>query len=104
MLRQTILYLLLSVFIVIFAKYAHLLIVYIDMFYTIINVKLAPIFSNSGMGILIRKVISLTVLPVLIAAIPALVWRGIKGQHMPYFIEITWVLWLVIVLSKVLIH
>ncbi len=104
MLKQIILYFVLSICIVIFAKYAHLLIVYIDMFYTFINVKLAPIFSNSGVGILIRKVISLTLLPVLISAIPALIYLGIKGKSMPYFIEVTWIIWLIIVLSKVLIH
>ena len=104
MLKQSIIYLVLSICIVIFAKYAHLLIVYIDLIYTFINIKLAPIFSNSAVGMLIREVISLTVLPILIVAVPALIYRGIKGQHMPHFIGITWVLWLIIVLSKILIH
>ena len=104
MLKQSIIYLVLSIIVVLFAKYANLLIVYIDMIYTIINVKLAPIFNNSNLGIMIRKVITLVFLPVCIAAIPALIYRAIKGQHMPYFIGITWLLWLVIVLSKVLIH
>lgn len=104
MLKQGLIYLLLSILVVLFAKYTHLIIVYIDMVYTIINVKLAPIFSNSDTGIMIRKVISLVLLPVLIAAIPALIYRVIKGGQMPYFFEITWLLWLIIVLSKVLIH
>ena len=104
MLKQSIIYLVLSIIVVLFAKYANLLIVYIDMIYTLINVKLAPIFSNSNVGIMFRKVITLVLIPVSIAAIPALVYRAIKGQHMPYFMGITWLLWLVIVLSKVLIH
>lgn len=102
--RQSLIYLILSIVVVLFAQYVHLLIVYIDMFYTFINLKLAPIFSNSGSGVMIRKVISLVILPIFIAAIPALIYRVIKGQSMPYFIEITWFLWLVIVLSKVLIR
>ncbi len=104
MLRQSIIYLLLSILVVLLAEYAQLLIVYIDMLYTFINVKLAPIFSSSGTGMMIRKVISLVLIPLVIAAIPALIYRLIKGKHMPYFIELTWILWLVIVLSKVLIR
>ena len=103
-LRQTLIYLLLSILVVIFSQYVHLMIVYIDVFYTYINLKLSPIFSNSNSGIMIRKVISLVLLPVVIAAIPALSYRAIKGKHMPYFLETTWFLWLVIVLSKVLLR
>ena len=103
-LRQGLIYLLLSIVVVLFAQYVHVLIVYIDVFYTYINLKLAPVFSNSEVGILIRKVISLVLLPIAIAAVPALIYRAIKGKQMSYFIEITWFLWLIIVLSKVLIH
>jgi hypothetical protein len=104
MFRQGIIYLLLSIVIVLFAKYAHLLILYIDLLYTYINVRLAPIFSNSHLGIMIRSVLTLVVLPLFLAAIPALIYQVIKKQRMPYFIQITWILWLIIVLSKVLIH
>lgn len=104
MLRQSLIYLILSILVVLFAQYVHLLVVYVDMVYTFINVQLAPIFSNSATGIMIRKVISLVLIPVIIAAIPALIYRAIKGKQMPYFIEVTWFLWLIIVLSKVLIR
>ena len=104
MLKQSIVYLLLSVLIVIFAKYAHLLIVYIGIAYAYINVKLAPIFNNSVTGGMIRNVITLVLLPVVVVGIPALIYRAIKGQTMPYFFEVTWLFWLILVLSKVLIH
>ncbi len=104
MLRQSIGYLLLSIIVVLFAKYAHLLIVYIDMFYTYVNVTLAPVFNNSDLGILIRKILTLVLLPAAIVGIPALIYLAIKGKRMPYFIEITWIVWLVIVLSKILIR
>lgn len=103
-LKQGLIYLMLSIMIVFFAEYAHLLIVYLDMLYTIVNLKLAPIFSSSELGILIRRVCSLVLIPVVIAAIPALLYRLIKGRNMPYFIHITWLLWFIIVLSKVLIR
>ncbi|WP_133126837.1 hypothetical protein [Legionella nagasakiensis] len=104
MLRQSMIYLFLSVLVVVFAAYAHLVIVYIDMFYMYVNLKLSPIFSQSEAGIMIRKVFSLVMIPVAIAAIPALTYRLIKGRNMPYFIQITWLLWLIVVLSKVLIQ
>ena len=104
MLKQSIIYLLLSILVVVFSSYVHYFIVYVDIFYTYVNLLLAPIFNNSSTGVLIRKVIVLTFLPAIIAALPALIYRAIKGQQMPYFIETTWLLWLVIVLSKVLIQ
>lgn len=104
MLRQSLIYLLLSILIVIFAEHVQLLIVYIDMAYTYFNYKLSPIFNYSAIGIMIRKVLSLVVIPIMLAAIPALIYRLIKGNHMPYFIQLTWFLWLIIVLSKVLIR
>jgi hypothetical protein len=104
MLRQSIIYLLLSILVVIFAKFAHMIIVYIGMLYAFINVKLTPIFSQSSLGLTIRKVVLLVLIPVLITAIPALSYRLVKGESMPYLIEFTWGLWLVIVLSNILIH
>lgn len=104
MLRQGLIYLLLSILIVVFAKYAHLLIIYIDLFFTHVNLKLTPIFSQTGWGLVIRKIIVLMVLPLLIAGIPALIYRGLKGKDMPHFIALVWVLWTVIVISDILIR
>lgn len=105
MLKQGIIYLILSILVVLFAKYALLFIVYIDMIYTYFEINLTPIFSGNSYGTLIRNVLSLTLLPVIIAGIPALIYRAVKGKgkQMPYFLELAWVLWLIIVLSKVLV-
>ncbi|QBR83714.1 hypothetical protein E3983_04705 [Legionella israelensis] len=104
MLRQALIYIILSILVVIFAKYFHLLVLYIDTFFTYISVKMTSVFSMSHIGLLTRKVIVLIFLPVLIAALPALAYRAVKGGRMPYFMELTWLLWLVIVLSNVLIR
>lgn len=104
MLRQSLIYLLLSILVVVFAKYAHLIIVYIDTFFTYINVKLAPVFSQTGWGLIIRKTLVLMLLPIIITAIPALIYRVIKGKDMPHFIAVAWVIWTVIVLSNILIR
>jgi hypothetical protein len=104
MLRQSLIYLLLSVLIVVFSRYAHLLIVYIDLFFTYINLKLTPIFSQTGWGLIIRKVLVLMLMPIIITGIPALLYRVIKGREMPHFIAIVWVIWTIIVLSVILIR
>jgi hypothetical protein len=104
MLRQSLIYLIISILVVLFASYAHLLVVYVDMFFTYINLKLAPVFNPTGWGLIVRKILVLVLLPVTLAAIPALIYRGIKGRPMPYFIAITWVFWTVIVLSDILIR
>ncbi len=103
MLRQSLIYLILSILVVVFARYAHLLIVYIDTFFTHINLQLTPIFSKTGWGLIVRKVLVLTLLPVILAGIPALIYKAIKGHYMPHFIAITWILWTIIVLSDILI-
>ena len=104
MIKQSLIDLFLSILVVLFAQYIHLFIVYIDVLYTYINLQLAPIFNQSATGVLIRKVLTLTLLPVMIAMIPALIYRAIKGQQMPYLLQTTWLLWLVIVLIKVVIQ
>ncbi|MCA0403844.1 MAG: hypothetical protein LCH30_08610 [Proteobacteria bacterium] len=104
MLRQALIYLLLSLLVVIFARYAYLLIAYIGSIYAYLNAKLMPIFSHTGLGITIQKVLLLVLIPLILAAIPALIYRLIRGKDMPYFLELTWCLWLIIVLSKILLR
>lgn len=102
MLRQSLIYLLLSILVVVFAKYANLIIVYIDIFFTFASLKLTPIFSQTGWGLIIRKVLVLMLMPIVITAIPALIYKVIKGKEMPHFIAITWVIWTIIVISDIL--
>lgn len=104
MLRHTLIYLVLSALIVIFAKYAHLLVVYVDMFFTYVNLKLTPIFSQTGWGLEVRKILVLVLLPVALTAIPALIYKVFKGGNMPHFIAITWTIWTIIVLSDILVR
>ena len=102
--RQSIIYLLASILVVLFAKYAHVLIVYIDMFFIWLNWTAAPLFKQIGFGEAITKITILVLTPILITTVPALIYRVVKGQTMPGMIELTWCLWLVIVLSNILIR
>ena len=104
MLRQSLIYLILSILVVIFAKYAHLLVVYVDVFFTYVNLKLAPLFSQTGWGFVIRKILVLVLLPVVLAGNSSAYLSTIKGKDMPHFIAITWGIWTVIVLSDILVR
>ena len=104
MARQTLIYILLSLVIVLFSKYFHLLIVYLDMLYTYVNVHIIPVFNQTPLALFIIKVAILALLPISLAAIPAIGYRLVKGKTIPHFIALTWIIWLIIVLSKVLIH
>ncbi len=102
--RQILIYFLMSVLIVVFAKYAHLLVLYIDTFFTYINLQLSTVFSHTGWGLIIRKTLVLMFLPIILVAIPALLYRAIRGREMPYFIASIWVIWTIIVLSDILVR
>lgn len=104
MLRHSLIYLILSILVVLLAKYAHLLVIYIDVLFTFLNVKLTPIFSQTGWGLMTRKILVLTLLPVAFTAVPALIYRAIKGCEMPHFIAVTWIIWIIIVLSDILVR
>ncbi|STX29581.1 Uncharacterised protein [Legionella beliardensis] len=104
MLKQSLIYLLLSILAIFFTRYIHTFIVYTDMLYTYLYVKLSLLFTPTPISIIISKVIVLTLIPVLIVAIGALIYKLIKGKKMPHFIELTWLLWLVLVLSSIFIH
>lgn len=104
MLKSTALYFILSILVVFFAKYAHVITAYIALAYTYCNYFLAPIFSAKPLFITLRQVIALVILPLIITGVPALIYQAIKHRNMPYFVESTWIVWLIIVLSKILIY
>lgn len=104
MLKQFSIYLFLSILVVVFAKYAHLLIVSIDMFYMYVTAKLSPIFNQTSLGLSIKRTLVLMLIPITLTAIPALGYKVVKGTNMPHFIGITWMIWTVIVLSDALIR
>jgi hypothetical protein len=100
LLQQSAAYFVLSFLAVLFAKYVHTGIVYIDMLYTYINLSVAPYIAGDW----IRNVIIMVCLPLAVAAIPALTYRLIKKKNMPYFLESVWILWLTFILINVLIQ
>jgi len=100
LLQQSAAYFILSLLAVVFAKYIHTGIIYIDMLYTYINLTIAPFITGDWA----RSVIIMLCLPLAIILIPTLIYRLIKKKNMPYFLESVWILWLVLILSNVLIQ
>lgn len=104
MAKQLLIYIIASIAVVFFSHFVHSFLITINALYTLIYAKLEPIFSHGGLNPLTRQVILLVGIPVMIAAIPALSFHLVRGKEMPYFIELTWCLWLVILLSHLLAH
>lgn len=104
MFKQSLLYLLLSILVIMFAKYAKLCVLYVDLFYTYINTLLEPLFGSGFIGEIFRNLFTLVLVPLTIAAIPAFIYWLVKRKYMPYFIELSWLLWLIIAMSSYLIR
>ena len=100
MVIQNLVYLALSILAVLFAKYVHVGIIYINMLYTYGDIFLTPFFSHTN----VRHTLLLLCLPLGLAGIPAILYRLIKKKMLPYFFEMTWVFWFVFVLSNLLIR
>ena len=96
--RQSIIYLVLSFIVVLGAKYIQLGTHFIADGYGSINLKLVPYLANDA----VRHVLLMILLPIVIAGIPALIFRLIKKQNMPYYLTCTWVVWIILVLSNAL--
>ncbi len=96
------LYLLFSMLVVFLAQYIKIGLIYLDILYAHVSLYISPIFSNSGNGAITRTITILTIMPLMMSGPPALLYRFVKKKPMPYFFELTWFFWLVLVLSKML--
>ncbi len=93
-------YIALSILVIILAKYVNGAVNFVVYLYDYIDDCLEVLFSNSPAGILSRSSFALVVCPLLVTGIPALIYYAIKRTKMPYFIEATWLIWMIIVLGN----
>lgn len=103
MIKQSIIYFLLSLVVILFAGYAKALLAYANVLYMYINTALMPLFGQGYMGEAFRDMFTLLLTPLILAGIPALIYWIVKRSKMPYFIELTWLLWLTFAMSSYLI-
>lgn len=98
LLKQTTAYFILSLLVVFFAKYVQLATHYVAQFYSSLNLSLVPYLASDAA----RHILLMVLIPIVIAGIPALIYRVIKKQNMPHYLISTWMLWLILVLSNAL--
>lgn len=56
---------------------------------------LTDVFSMGQTGNVIRNSIALLLVPFVIALIPALIYWALKRNWFPYFMQTTWIVWLI---------
>lgn len=93
----------LSIFVVLLAGYVDDAVNLVVYFYDYVDKILDVFFSHSHAGILSRSSFALVICPLLITGIPALIYNAIKKDKMPYFLEATWLIWMIIVLGNSII-
>ena len=103
MLKQSLIYLSLTIIVVIFARFFHQILTYVDFFYNYLYTLIFPIFNPDYRGKLVIRIILYSLIPLILTGIPALIYHSIKGRLMPYFYEIMWTIWLIVILSNLLI-
>lgn len=57
---------------------------------------LAPLFSSSGLGHIILGILSLGLVPLIIAAIPSLIYWLLAKKQWPYFWSLVWAVLLIV--------
>lgn len=95
-------YVALSILVVLYSNYTELVTHLILQFYQWIDTHIAVFFSTTPSGLILRHVFTLVICPLIITGIPGLIYRLAKGGVMPYYLEATWLVWMVLVLSKIL--
>lgn len=104
MTKQILLYIFLTILAVLCKKYLHTLIIYIDLAYAYINLKIDPLFQFLDLSHIWRNIMSMAFSPLLITGPPAVVYKLMKNKLMPHFFEITWLIWFIILISNILIR
>ena len=97
-------YLILSVVVILFSQYTHTAAMFVVAFYQYVDSHIEVLFSYSQAGLALRHVIALAICPLIITGIPALLYHAVKKSPMPYFMELTWLFWILIVLSNILVN
>lgn len=104
MLKHALIFLIISILAVIFSSFTQQCIVYIHLLFITIKNWLMPVFHALDLGPTMLRICLLMLIPLTAAGIPALLYRLVKGRQMPYLIESTWVFWLILALSTILIR
>jgi uncharacterized membrane protein len=64
--------------------------------HAILSDKFVLLFSGSSAGLLIAHVLSLVIIPIVIALIPAFIYWLIYRTEMPHWLVIVWIVWVML--------
>lgn len=96
------LYCLFTLCVIYFATVTKKIIGWILQIYLTIDSILAAVLNSSALGIHLRHILSLAITPILIVAIPTLIYWLIKKKMPDYLVQIIWALWIITALSRLL--
>ena len=88
--------LVLSVFVIVLANFWGKLFSTVYHSYLWLDTELADVFNNGPTGSLIRRSLTITIFPLLVAGVPAAIYWVMKRQLMPYFYHVVWFFWIVL--------
>lgn len=64
--------------------------------HNLLSDKLVSLFSSSSAGVLVAHLLSLVIIPIIIALIPAFVYWLIYRSEMPNWLAVVWVVWVML--------
>ena len=103
MLPQFLYYFIASVLFIMGGRYVHMALIQLNNFYTYCDHLMRPIFNQAGVGHLVHQILLVILIPLILVTPIALIYRLVKGQKFPYLIQLTWGVWLILILS-ILLH
>lgn len=98
MIRHLALLLLLSFSLLFVMPYLQWLVVKLYQFELFFTYQIGLVFSNGMIGRIIRQVLALTLTPVILAGIPAIIYWIYSRRTLPHLAFIIWGLWFMLVL------
>lgn len=103
MLKKSLTYLIISILIVLCKSYIALGLAYFHYAYKEFVSVGAPFLQQLGFGAQLQNILLLVLFPAILVGIPASIYYALTRKQMPYFMETTWSIWIVIVLCHILI-
>jgi hypothetical protein len=73
-------------------------------FYPVILRHLSYVFAGGKLGMLIKEVIAIIALPLVVSAVVSLAYYVIRRNWLPHLINITWILWIIVVSSVIVLR
>lgn len=102
MLKHAVIYLIVSILAILFSSYVLKLMNFLQDIFNYLAIHLTPFLQVIDLGIKTSEIFLLVIIPVVLSGVIALIYRAIKRKSMPHFIELTWIFWILLVLSNIL--